>query len=99
MEFTMRSFVVRSIVFAALLFPAGLVAQSFPTDNPILKAIWDEGMSQSQVYDLAQTLNDSLGPRLTGTLARIMKLEGAKYCLASLCGGGGQGGAVLMESM
>ena len=63
----MRSLVVRSIVLVALLIPTGLVAQSFPTDNPIIKAIWDEGMNRSQVYDLSQTLNDSLGPRLTGS--------------------------------
>ncbi|MFH1537637.1 MAG: acetyl-CoA C-acetyltransferase [bacterium] len=37
------------------------------------------------------------GPRLTGTLARIMKLEGAKYGSATLCGGGGQGATTIIE--
>ena len=33
------------------------------------------------------------GARLTGTLARILNLEKAKYGLANLCVGGGQGTA------
>src|SRR6056297_1078746 len=44
-----------------------LAAQNFPDDDPILRAIWAEGMENSQVYPLAQTLLDSIGPRLTGT--------------------------------
>lgn len=37
------------------------------------------------------------GARLTGTLARILNLEKAKYGLANLCVGGGQGTAVILE--
>ncbi|MHA1314422.1 MAG: acetyl-CoA C-acetyltransferase [Candidatus Helarchaeota archaeon] len=37
------------------------------------------------------------GARLTGTLARILQLEKAKYGLANLCVGGGQGTAVVLE--
>jgi carboxypeptidase Q len=44
-----------------------LQAQTFPTGNPVLERIWDEGMNRSQLYPLAQTLLDSIGPRLTGT--------------------------------
>jgi len=39
------------------------------------------------------------GPRLTGTLARILKEKGGKYGVATLCGGGGQGGTVVIESI
>ena len=42
-------------------------AQEFPVDDPILKAIWVEGMEMSQIYPLAQTLSDSIGPRLPGS--------------------------------
>jgi len=63
----MRSSVVRWVALAALLAPAAAVAQNFPTDNPVLRAIWQEGMDRSQVYPLGQTLSDSLGPRLTGS--------------------------------
>nr|MDO8077252.1 acetyl-CoA C-acetyltransferase [Candidatus Freyarchaeota archaeon] len=37
------------------------------------------------------------GVRLTGTLARILEIEDAKYGCATLCGGGGQGGATIIE--
>ncbi|MHA1607436.1 MAG: acetyl-CoA C-acetyltransferase [Candidatus Freyarchaeota archaeon] len=39
------------------------------------------------------------GLRLTGTLARILNIEGAKYGCATLCGGGGQGGATIIENV
>ena len=42
-------------------------AQTFPTDDPVIKAIWAEGMESSQAYPLAQALMDSIGPRLTGS--------------------------------
>jgi carboxypeptidase Q len=42
-------------------------AQSFPTNDPVLRRIWSVGMDSSQTYRLAQTLLDSVGPRLTGT--------------------------------
>lgn len=44
-----------------------LAAQQFPTDDPVIRSIWKEGTDRSRVYPLAQTLTDSLGPRLTGT--------------------------------
>jgi carboxypeptidase Q len=43
------------------------VAQTFPTDDPIIRQIWDEGMNRSQAMKLMQVLTDSIGPRLTGT--------------------------------
>jgi hypothetical protein len=42
-------------------------AQNFPTADPVLPRIWTEGMERSQVERLAQTLLDSIGPRLTGS--------------------------------
>ena len=43
-------------------------AQKFPTDDPVIRRIWDEGMTaKSQVGSLAQTLMDSIGPRLTAS--------------------------------
>ena len=39
------------------------------------------------------------GIRLVGTLARILNIEGAKYGCATLCGGGGQGGATVIENV
>lgn len=52
---------------AVLFLPAAAGAQEFPVDHPVLKAIWTEGMERSQIYPLAQTLSDSIGPRLPGS--------------------------------
>jgi len=55
-------------LLAAFLAPTPSVsAQSFPSDDPIIKRIWSLGMDSSQVGTLAQTLDDSIGPRLTGS--------------------------------
>lgn len=70
-----RSF---SILAAALLaVPAAAYAQfpgmqgppgpQFTTDNPILRRIYAIGMDSSRTYQLAQTLSDSIGPRLVGS--------------------------------
>ena len=52
-----------------LVTPRPAAAQTFPTDDPVIRQIWAEGMEEenSQVYGLAQALLDSIGPRLTGT--------------------------------
>ncbi len=47
----------------------GVTAQQFPVDDPIIKAIWQEGMERSQVASLAQVLTDVIGPRLPGSPA------------------------------
>lgn len=57
------------LLLVLIAVPVQATAQSFPTDNSILRAIWDEGMNRSQVYELSQTLNDSIGPRLPGSPA------------------------------
>jgi hypothetical protein len=53
-------------LFALAQAPAA--AQTFPTDDPVIRAMWAEGMEEgSQVFDLAQALLDSIGPRLMGS--------------------------------
>lgn len=45
-----------------------VLAQTFPTDDPVIRQMWQEGMEEgSQAYPLAQALLDSIGPRLMGT--------------------------------
>ena len=58
-----------SVVLLALLLAGPAAAQTFPTGDQVLKSLWDEGMDRSRVYPLAQTLMDSIGPRVTGTPA------------------------------
>ncbi len=54
----------------AVLVPiagSAVAAQTFPTDDPVIRQIWEEGMTErSQVFDLSQALMDSIGPRLMG---------------------------------
>jgi len=58
----------KSLLLAvALASPLALRAQTFPTDDQIIKRIWAIGMDSSQTMHLAQVLFDSIGPRLTGT--------------------------------
>jgi carboxypeptidase Q len=42
-------------------------AQTFPTEDAVLQRIWTLGTDSSALPRLAQTLLDSIGPRLTGT--------------------------------
>jgi carboxypeptidase Q len=64
---TMRRMLVGVGAVVALVgSAAGLRAQTFPTNDPVLERIWQEGMDRSQVEALSQALMDSLGPRLTG---------------------------------
>jgi hypothetical protein len=53
---------------AAARLPAA--AQTFPTNDPVLKQIWNIGMENSHTEQLAQALLDSIGPRLTGSPAQ-----------------------------
>lgn len=41
--------------------------RSTPPSNPMIQKIYEEGMQRSQVMKIAQTLLDSIGPRLTGS--------------------------------
>jgi len=49
-----------------LLAAPPLEAQTFRTDDPVLRQMWEEGMERSQAESLAQALMDSIGPRLSG---------------------------------
>jgi carboxypeptidase Q len=51
----------------ALIGVTPLSAQRFPTNDQTLQRIWRLGMDSSHVQTLAQTLFDSVGPRLTGS--------------------------------
>lgn len=57
------------VILASWAIPTSLSAQQFPVDDPVIKAIWEEGMVNSQAYALSQILADSIGPRLPGSPA------------------------------
>jgi hypothetical protein len=55
------------IAFLTGLIAAPAAAQQYASPDPVIRAIWNEGMDNSQLPRLAQALLDSIGPRLTGT--------------------------------
>jgi carboxypeptidase Q len=62
---------LRSALLALSLVAGAEVAQAqnLAVDDPVLRAIWRQGMDSSQAYTIAQTLTDSIGPRLNGSPA------------------------------
>src|SRR5690606_27507243 len=67
-RYAMKRLIATSAVGLGILAAApSAMAQNFPTDDPVLRQIWREGTENSHVYTLAQTLTDSIGPRLTGS--------------------------------
>jgi hypothetical protein len=40
---------------------------AFPSNDPVIRQMWAEGMDRSQTWTLMQVLTDSIGPRLTGS--------------------------------
>ena len=62
----MRKLLTLAFIGSAVV-PSISRAQTFPTDDPIIKRIWAVGMDSSQTMHLAQLLFDSIGPRLTGS--------------------------------
>ena len=63
----MKNLVIAITLGVTLGTSSALEAQTFPTDDAVLRAMWVEGMDRSQAMSLLQVLSDSLGPRLTGT--------------------------------
>ncbi len=57
------------------------VAPSFPSDDPVIRAIWEEGVERSQVMELGRVMMDVIGPRLTGSpaMARANDWAVAKF--------------------
>lgn len=64
----MRTVSLLCLLFLALaLLVRPAAAQAFRSDDPVIRAMWVEGMERSQTERLAQVLLDSIGPRLSGT--------------------------------
>ena len=55
------------VVLALTLTASSAIGQELSADDPVILAMWEEGIERSSAGTLAQLLLDSLGPRLTGT--------------------------------
>lgn len=53
------------VLFACAALPVS--AQHFPTDDPVIKAMWQTGVVESQTRSLGHQLIDVVGPRLAGS--------------------------------
>ena len=58
--------ILSALLVTTLAAPV-LGAQTYATNDPVIRKIWDEGMDRSHADRLLQVLSDSIGPRLTGT--------------------------------
>jgi len=56
-----------AVTLLALAAARPAAAQTFRTDDPVIRQMWDEGMNKSRAGALAQVLMDSIGPRLAGS--------------------------------
>ncbi|SVC84392.1 uncharacterized protein METZ01_LOCUS337246, partial [marine metagenome] len=63
----LTSLILSFLTLTAIPHPA--LTQSFPSDDPVIREIWEEGVERSQIYQLGQVMMDSIGPRLTGSPA------------------------------
>ncbi len=64
----MRKFFLLAVAALASVAPRhSISAQTFPSNDPVIKRIWALGMDSSHTPQLSQALFDSVGPRLTGT--------------------------------
>ena len=78
--------VLASLTLAAALglstAPA-VQAQTFPTDDPVIRALWNEGMVEenSHLRALGHALMDSIGPRLSGSPGFQRSVEWAEGVL------------------
>ena len=63
--------------------PADLAAQRLATEDPVLQGIWDQAIDNSHFERLAQSLLDSIGPRLTASPGMEMAQDWAVQVLKS----------------
>jgi carboxypeptidase Q len=66
----MRAFRIPILILAGAAVAAGsgaAEAQTFRSDDPVIRRMWEEGMERSQAERLAQVLMDSIGHRLSGS--------------------------------
>ncbi len=82
----------------ARVFPSAAWHAKYATGGPIGEIDWDKTNVNGGAIALGHPVGSS-GNRLVTTLAREMRRRGTQFGLATMCIGGGQGGAVVLELM
>lgn len=66
MRTTMKT-MIACLGLAATTVAAPLAAQTLATEDAVLRRIWNEAQNESMIRPMAQSLLDSIGPRLTAS--------------------------------
>ncbi len=82
----------------ARVFPSAAWHAKYATGGPIGEIDWDRTNVNGGAIALGHPVGSS-GNRLVTTLAREMRRRGTQFGLATMCIGGGQGGAIVLEQM
>ncbi len=82
----------------ARVFPSAAWHAKYATGGPIGEIDWDKTNVNGGAIALGHPVGSS-GNRLVTTLAREMRRRGTEFGLATMCIGGGQGGAIVLEQM
>ncbi len=64
---TALSVVTLSVVTLSLAVVGSAAGQTYSTQDPVLRQIWEQAMNRSQIEATSQVFLDSLGPRLTAS--------------------------------
>lgn len=79
----MKRRAILMVAVAATFVAVPLRAQTMSVNDPVLQQIWDQAIGNSQIEGMAQSLLDSVGPRLTGTPGMAQAQDWAVNMLGS----------------
>ncbi len=82
----------------ARVFPSAAWHAKYGTKGPIGEIDWEKTNVNGGAIALGHPVGSS-GNRLVTTLAKEMRRRGTELGLATMCIGGGQGGAIVLEAM
>ncbi len=86
------------VLACARVFPSAAWHAKYHTDGPIGEIDWEKTNVNGGAIALGHPVGSSAN-RLVTTLLKEMRRRGTQFGLATMCIGGGQGGAVVLEQM
>lgn len=78
MRFARMVHTILPLTAMAMAMSPDASAQTFRTDDPVIRRMWTLGMEESRTEELAQILTDFIGSRLACRLWRPRSLLGAR---------------------
>jgi acetyl-CoA acetyltransferase family protein len=86
------------VLASARVFPSAAWHAKYATNGPVGEIDWEKTNVNGGAIALGHPVGSSAN-RLVTTLAREMRRRGTALGLATMCIGGGQGGAIVLEAM